>query len=112
VKGGDHREKTLDAIAFIAYCHGIRSYRLREEARASEARARSGTGGNAAAGTGCARSGTRPGARSGACEAGEEVTTCGNDQFVSFQGPRTGAFSLEGPKGCPSVPETTVGVVS
>jgi len=59
-------KKLFAVLAFIAHRSGIRSYCLREEARASEARP--GSGGNAAA----ARTGTRAGTGpcAGPCEAG------------------------------------------
>jgi hypothetical protein len=92
-------EKTVRSTAFIAYRSSIRSYRLREEARAPETCP--GPGGNAAA----ARTGTRTGARAGTdaragtCEAREEVITCGNDQLEILSRPPSGGLFFDESKG-------------
>jgi len=91
-------EKTVRSTAFIAYRSGIRSYRLREEARTPETCP--GPGGNAAARTG-SRTGASSGtdASSGTCEAREEVIACGNDQLEIPSRPPSGGLFFGGSKG-------------
>ena len=83
-------EETVCSHAFIAYRSGIRSYRLREEARTAEAG--TGTGSNDAA------TGARTGARActcaeaRACEAGKEVMSSGIVQFTTLSWPPSGGL--------------------
>ena len=84
-------EETIRGTAFIDCRSDIRSYRLREKTRTPETCP--GPGGNAAASTGagtCTRAGSD--ASAGACEAREEVITCGNDQLEILSRPPSGGL--------------------
>jgi len=90
-EGGDPpHEKTVCSHAFIAYRSGIRLYRLREEARATEA----GTGPGSNAGASGTRACTRActGDETRAREAGKEVMYRGIYQLTTLLWPPSGGL--------------------